>query len=98
MRAAAIAAAALLLAGTAHATSYQITVCGNKLVYIHGHHGYTYYQWIGDEERELPARFFNWSKSGLYFRGRKCQPPTMLRAQAIEGDSRGCDEEGNCPK
>jgi|SRR6516165_794249 hypothetical protein len=92
-----ISIAALSLAtGTAQATSYWITVCGNKLIYIHGHHGETYYQWIGDKEWELPSKLFTERGNRLYFRGRKCQPPSMLRAPAIEGEPRGCDEEGKC--
>jgi hypothetical protein len=48
---------------------------------------------IGDETRELPNKLFAERGNRLYFRGRKCQPLTMLRAPAIEGDP--C-EEGKC--
>src|SRR5262245_60627004 len=75
-----ICVAALLLAtGTAHATSFYITVCGDTLVYILGHHDYSYYQIINNEQRELPSKFFTERGSRLYFRGRKCQPLTMLK-------------------
>jgi hypothetical protein len=89
-------AALLLATGTAHATSFEITVCGNKLVYIHGHHGYTYYQWIGDKERELPSKLFR-RGNRLYFRGRKCQPVIGLSAPpALSGDPCAFPQAGKC--
>jgi hypothetical protein len=74
----------LLATGTAHASSFWVTVCGNKLVSILGHHGYSFEQIIDDERRELPAQLFNWTKSGLYFRGRKCQPLTQLKGDGLQ--------------
>ena len=88
----------LLATGTAHATSFSITVFGNTLVYIHGHHGYTYYQVIDNETRELPSKLFTGRGDRLYFRGRKCQPLTMLK-DAPQLSSDPCSfpiEAGKC--
>jgi hypothetical protein len=70
-----------LATGAAHASSFHITICGNTLVYILGHHGYTFEQIIDNERRELSERLFKWTKSGLYLRGRKCQPWTDLKSE-----------------
>jgi hypothetical protein len=61
-------AALLLATGTAHATSYSLHQCGSKLIYVYGHHGYTYYllknvhppktAFDANIDRELPKKMF----------------------------------------
>jgi len=63
----------VLSAPGAHASEYYLALCGRKLVYVLGHHGYSFSQIVDGNERELPSRLFRWDASDLYFRGHKCQ-------------------------
>jgi hypothetical protein len=82
-----IGIAALFLAtGTAHASEYYLAQCGSKLVYVLGHHGYTFSQIDvdGNLMRELPIRLFRFTGIALYFRGHKCQLESLASPWPVD--------------
>jgi hypothetical protein len=63
----------LTTAPGAHANESYFSLCGDKPIYVFGHHGFSFSQMKNGKAYELDGQLFRFGDGGtLYFRGRKC--------------------------